>query len=484
MTTLSEYPEQTTLPTNTHIEEEGEEIVVVLENQDDQDHNTFYIQQEEQDNNNDEAFYLANKTFYTTCYKISRQNSPSYRKKPPYTFLENWLIHSVFSKSQQILLRFPVIHPKVMMTEGDFIYTPHQMATENNQMENNHDMYYQNNNYDYGDEEDYDYYDDAFVIGDEGVMMMSASAPDASQFMAEDEEEQEDKRSSVVMDENMWMGHSRYNTNGMTLHVVNPDTNPENNEDEEDPMYRNVTAGNPYKSNMVRHSQLQIVEEEDEEDGEDEDEEEAEKEAEEETPNVSLSPEILHWYRSADSRPITLNHTPMVVAKDTMDSTVENNLEGHKINGECSSSCSSISSTSSCSQHTDIQNTTHSDEKSIHNSSASYQSLADIIVGEDEQRAPVSYGTILPLSHNQDRSLSPTVHMRPMSPLVQLSECFVDAAWVALDLAQNYTESPADKKGLTSFVRCAFKIWKVLFLGAETMLSLKSHRMMRPQAVV
>ncbi|KAL9540727.1 hypothetical protein MBANPS3_009529 [Mucor bainieri] len=509
--------------------------------------NTEFLQEEEEIEG-DEAFYLANRTFYTTCHKISRQNSPS--------------------KSQQILLRFPVIHPKVMMTEGDFIYTPHQMATESDNQQQQ--QYYQNDenqgqqmDYEYGDEEEYDYYDDAFIIGDEGVMVMSASAPDASQFMAEDEDEEQDElhASSLVMDENMWMGHSRYNSNGLTLHVVNPDDNPE---EDDDPMYHNVvSSNNPYKS-LVHNSntyqgQLQMVQEEEEEEEEEKEEEEEQEEQEDvydeevgeykvaaadqdkynaahesqhnyqpaedacdtdgHSMNLSMSPEVLNWYRSADLRPVTLS-APIVVDDNnallapliTCDNEQQQHHsphhhhhhqqhQQHHAHCGCSSSSSSTSSeNSSCSiisnssQRTDLR-TAHSDEKSItQHSAGSYQSLADILMEEgdmQQQHQHSSYGTLLP-THYQNRSLTITDcndarhHPQPpnaISPLMQVSVCLVDAAWVALDLAQTYAEEAPGNKGIVGFITCMFRIWKVLFLGAETMLGWGNHRL-NPQAVV
>lgn len=421
--------------------------------------NNFIQATSQEEESNDDSFYLANRTFYTTCHKISRQNSPSYRKRPPYTFLENWFIHSVFSKSQQILLRFPVIHPKVMMTEGDFIYTPHQMANNNQQS----DMYYNN---DQQEDEDYDYYDDAFVIGDEGVMVMSASAPDASQFMAADEDDDQETP-SLIMDENMWMGHSRYNSNGLTLHVVNPDHDDDN--EEEDPMYHH----NPYKSiishNNYQGQQLQMVQEEDEEE-EEEEEEDDEEEAlatikEELKSKLSMSPEVLNWYRSADTRPVLA----------LTSSTEENQQNCGSSTTSSNSSSSSTCSNESCSQPTDIRSVTDEVEKTVtRHSSESYQSLADII--QEEQLR--DYGT-LPTHHN--RSIVTTT--KKTFPLMQVSACFVDAAWVAMDMAQTYTENSNGNKNVTGFITCLFRIWKVLFLGAETMLGWGNHRL-KPQAMV
>ncbi|KAI9244057.1 hypothetical protein EDC94DRAFT_629963 [Helicostylum pulchrum] len=347
-----------------------------------------------------------------------------------------------------------------MMTEGDFIYTPHQMANENQQA----DLYYE-------EDEDYDYYDDAFVIGDEGVMVMSASAPDASQFMAadDDDEEQQNIASSIVMDENMWMGHSRYNTNGLTLHVVNPDNDDDVDDEEDDPMYHSVTSSNnPYKSIVSYQGQLQMVKEEDEEEDEEEEEEEESSEEEEQEQvlediptKLSMSPEVLHWYRSADIRPPTIT----VEDKSIEDAQCKNNCG-------CSSTSSNSSTTSTCS------NNSKSDEvekTATRRSSDSYQSLADII--EEEQLR--DYGT-LPTYHN--RSIVTSTNKK-VSALMQVSVCFVDAAWVAMDIAQTYAENSSENKSVTGFINCLFKIWKALFLGAETMLGWGNHRL-KPQAMV
>jgi hypothetical protein len=439
----------------------------------------FYLQDAVEEENSDDPFYLANRTFYTTCHKISRQNSPSYRKKPPYTFLENWFIHLVFSKSQQILLRFPVIQPRVMMTEGDFIYTPHQMATTTSD-----NMFDQNYDYDYeddDDDDDYDY-DDTFIIGDEGVMVMSASAPDASQIM-------DTSDMSVVMDENMWMGHSRYNQNGLSLHVVNG--SPIDEDEDPDPMYHNhqLNSNNPYRS-IVTHpynNQLQVVKEEEEEE-EEEGEEEAshriektivqhqereaavyeahqdqqqqqqqqpqppcesesddmseEEEAEPVHCSLSISPELIDWYRSGDLRPV----------KSSSDLLQQLGCENHppefkvpSANNSSSSSSSSSSISSTSSSHYQHQQQREAEKTTTRHSSESYQSLADMMPN-------TSYGT-LPLHHTSQSR-----------PILNASISFANAVWVAVDMAQSYHEGEG---GVSGFISCMVDICKVFFLGAE-----------------
>ncbi|KAI9265924.1 hypothetical protein BY458DRAFT_513042 [Sporodiniella umbellata] len=360
----------------------------------------------------DDIFHLANRTFYTTCHKISRQNNSTLRKRPPYTFVENWLIHTLFSKSQQILLRFPVIHPKVMLTEGDFIYTPHQMISEGN---SNNEM--NTDGYDYysheyrNDEDDEEYYnDDTFIIGDEGVVVMSAS-------------DVPPERPLVMMDENAWMGHSKYNGNGSTLHVVNPDLT----EEEERP---------PRKRQMFC-AQLQMVREEEEDEGE-----EPRRIANNldnslegtQFNNLTMSPEIIHRYLSADIK--------------QMKSIISGELEESNIGVECS----------------DRDFVLEGLDQPISNKS--YQSLSDIISDEDEislcshqisnNTATTSYGTLF--------------HRLPeQAKLTQVSTTLVNATWAAMNLAKSYHEDDREKTAL-DFAGCILKIWKELVLGVGSIL--------------
>ncbi|RCH78721.1 hypothetical protein CU098_004645, partial [Rhizopus stolonifer] len=310
---------------------------------------------------------------------ISRQNNPTLRKRPPYTFLENWLIHSLFSKSQQILLRFPVIHPKVMIAEGDFIYTPHQMINDghsNNDMNSSGYDYYSN---DYrNDEDDDEYYDDdTFIIGDEGIIVMSA--PDTPPEMP-----------VVTMDENAWMGHSKYNRNGSTLHVVNPDLN-----EEEDRQPKKRQFG------------------------------------------LSMSPEIIHMYRSADQKQMkTFCEDPK--NRDQTDESDSQSLTLKNIDRPMTSK--------------------------------SYQSLSDMILDEDEgsvcsqqmssNTTTTSYGTLLHRLPRQAR-------------MAQVSISFVNATWTAMDIAQYYHEDESEKNFL-GLASCVLKIWKELILGVGSMLDWRS----------
>ncbi|KAI8643406.1 hypothetical protein BD408DRAFT_482049 [Parasitella parasitica] len=73
-------------------------------------------------------FEIANRAFYATINKFTRQNCPdsssTRRKTPPYSFLENWHLHSIYSKSQQTLLGITPVRPSVLLSGDDFMFTP------------------------------------------------------------------------------------------------------------------------------------------------------------------------------------------------------------------------------------------------------------------------------------------------------------------------------------------------------------------------
>lgn len=71
-------------------------------------------------------FDIANRAFYATINKFTRQSCPdaSRRRSAPYSFLENWHLHSIYSKSQQTLLGITPIRPSVLLSGDDFMFTP------------------------------------------------------------------------------------------------------------------------------------------------------------------------------------------------------------------------------------------------------------------------------------------------------------------------------------------------------------------------
>ncbi|GAA5810258.1 hypothetical protein MFLAVUS_003678 [Mucor flavus] len=77
-------------------------------------------------NNPPTHFEIANRAFYATINKFTRQSCPdaSRRRSPPYSFLENWHLHSIYSKSQQTLLGITPVRPSVLLSGDDFMFTP------------------------------------------------------------------------------------------------------------------------------------------------------------------------------------------------------------------------------------------------------------------------------------------------------------------------------------------------------------------------
>lgn len=68
-------------------------------------------------------FEVANRAFYATINKFTRQ-AYNENKRTSYSFLENWHLHSIYSKSQQMLLGIHPIKPSVLLSGDDFMFTP------------------------------------------------------------------------------------------------------------------------------------------------------------------------------------------------------------------------------------------------------------------------------------------------------------------------------------------------------------------------
>ncbi|OBZ90919.1 hypothetical protein A0J61_01039 [Choanephora cucurbitarum] len=76
----------------------------------------------------DEDLQLADRVFCATIHKFTKQNcpDPSLNKKRStrYSFLENWFLHKIYSKSQQTLLGVYPVKPAVILSGDDFMFTP------------------------------------------------------------------------------------------------------------------------------------------------------------------------------------------------------------------------------------------------------------------------------------------------------------------------------------------------------------------------
>jgi hypothetical protein len=68
----------------------------------------------------DNTIDLATRIFYATCHKFAT----TAQQPPRYSFRQSLLLHSMYSKSQQILLGMETIRPTVILSGDDFMFTP------------------------------------------------------------------------------------------------------------------------------------------------------------------------------------------------------------------------------------------------------------------------------------------------------------------------------------------------------------------------
>lgn len=106
---------------------------LLLEEQEEEDYTTEYYGSP----SNNTHFDIANRAFYATINKFTRQNCPdaSRRRSSPYSFLENWHLHSIYSKSQQTLLGITPVRPSVLLSGDDFMFTPPFIQQEDGECE-------------------------------------------------------------------------------------------------------------------------------------------------------------------------------------------------------------------------------------------------------------------------------------------------------------------------------------------------------------
>ncbi|KAK4510386.1 uncharacterized protein ATC70_004816 [Mucor velutinosus] len=102
------------------------------------EHGPYSNPQQEDYTSYDANFEIANRAFYATINKFTRQACPdtsTRRRSPPYSFLENWHLHSIYSKSQQTLLGITPVKPSVLLSGDDFMFTPPFIQEEDEEEE-------------------------------------------------------------------------------------------------------------------------------------------------------------------------------------------------------------------------------------------------------------------------------------------------------------------------------------------------------------
>lgn len=96
----------------------------------------------------DEDLQLADRVFCATIHKFTKQNcpdsSPNKKRSTRYSFLENWFLHKIYSKSQQTLLGVSPVTPAVILSGDDFMFTPPFLQSPPPQFEDmdDEDYYY------------------------------------------------------------------------------------------------------------------------------------------------------------------------------------------------------------------------------------------------------------------------------------------------------------------------------------------------------
>ncbi|CAO3598909.1 unnamed protein product [Absidia cylindrospora] len=191
------------------------EQVQPISRQQEQQHLQLYWQN---NNNNDESWTQdneekllqswASRTFSATCYKFTIQNNPATRQKafgPIYSFLENWQLHSMYNKSQKVLLGIADRRPCVLLTGDDFMFTPPPLKDDTT---TDHSLY-QRAQMDYLNDDD----DDDDDLEEEGDTSGGG------------------RGSGSGMDEHLWM---LFQPTPSSLHVVNVSSTDEDDDDDDD----------------------------------------------------------------------------------------------------------------------------------------------------------------------------------------------------------------------------------------------------------
>ncbi|KAI9016506.1 hypothetical protein CLU79DRAFT_837557 [Phycomyces nitens] len=144
-------------------------------------------------------YEIADRAFYCTIDKFARQNYPEHRRRAPYSFLENWFMHSMYSKSQKILLGMATTTPVVILSGDDYMFTPPIAQNQPQEQEPLEHLDYDHSIHTWDDDnfgqydaefEDYDYQDNMFDLTCPQDMVPWRDASDQSLHSNESDGEQ------------------------------------------------------------------------------------------------------------------------------------------------------------------------------------------------------------------------------------------------------------------------------------------------------
>lgn len=140
----------------------------------------------------DDKYETATRIFYATMQKFA---GPSNHRR---TFLESWHLHSMYSKSQQVLLGIPNAQSMVYLSGDDFMFTPQLVPQDTTAMMDQME-------FDWEEEEEEEEEND----DDLPPIMMMTTMMEQQQDVSPPVEENDDvmvmSAPAPVLDENLWM---------------------------------------------------------------------------------------------------------------------------------------------------------------------------------------------------------------------------------------------------------------------------------------
>ncbi|KAI8142431.1 hypothetical protein BJV82DRAFT_614874 [Fennellomyces sp. T-0311] len=335
----------------------------------------------------DDTYETATRIFYATMQKFAKQG---YHRR---SFLESWHLHSMYSKSQQILLGIPNAQSMVYLSGDDFMFTPQLVPQE---ME-----------FDWEEQQ-------PLAMADDGVMVMTAPAPE-------------------VMDENTWMRpHHSIDDDDGQVDIPAP-TAPDHHQLDLVNWYR---AGNPPPpSTIMDHDDADGINTNDHDDVDPHEEDEDNECA-----------------------------TTRVISAPTANSNIEKGKESIRLNAD--------EYISSIEKDLSIRD---EEESTV----LSYQSLADIIPPSQPVLPPPdsSYGTVAERSIQHDPAARDITQRLLQFPLLRSSDRLANAVLETFELAE---ELASGKATFYLFILYLVRIWQVLFLCAESLISIRRRPPLPP----
>ncbi|CAO3591001.1 unnamed protein product [Absidia cylindrospora] len=432
----------------------------------------------------DDDFETANRAFHATINKFSRQNYPEHRKRTPYNFLENWHLHSMYSKSQQILLGIPHVRPMVLLSGDDFMFTPPllQQEEEEDFMDdhNDHQLGYLDQSMQMEWMDDGQMFEDDGEILDDGIVIMSA--PDPPLIMnpstATATMTTTTTPSSTVLNENAWMkNHVDFPSPHYHHHL---DQHHNRIDDGEDNQQQDGSC--PSTSSMISTSEKEPF-----------------------YFSGGLTSELLHWYRTSDrGRPpstimenresdddideqviVNMNGNNGNICNEDNNNNNNNDMDTHQ------PPLPSPTTTTTTSASTNDLLCPEANQSTIvnnHGSPTSYLSLADIVpsstpvspvsaqscssaTSSSTQEPTQQYGA----THDQQQQQHCTVVSNSYESRwinhrnMGLTDQLISTSDLVLTMASDYRLE--GKKTTISFISCMIQIWQILFLTAEMMLA-------------